>query len=529
MPKSTTATEILRTEFDFKEGFLVKQKKYDFKKREEGVPYETLSEHYRGNHQKKLISYEKCILQQSSHLHYSPVMKETDTHSTKLKIPYFEIEFPDDGLFSLSKHEKRLIISQIEIISLPPEGEQKAHQKVYGENDNYHRIHISFIQFEKPVSLKNHEYLTYQLCVSQENLEKFKEEFYEPFRMGLLKSYPSEKIPNEIEIEWIRHCESCSNKYISNKLLKRSPPCTKEGVLQSLRKSLHLQEREKREKQEKQEKDHPPRLYGCSSTVRGIETAFYSFQHLLGNEKVTVLPFIHENMGANDISIAKDSEKIEKIKNLLLKSKDAQEETDSKTITYSQTTNRPINQHDAVGYIEMLHKQIKNPRFDVDQFAHLIDDISRKMTVNNFVLFWKRALLPFYFQAENTPTLSRWSIVSHSKFIVRIFHIIRASENGLFPKNLSSYIARYKPRLYYYRDSMTERHENQSQQDEDEHPDLNVPHQKKHHSQEDYLQSEALHDGDQSNYFLYCCPLLIETSLVGKEEVGEIQERMLCV
>ena len=252
MPESTTATEILRTEFDFKEGFLVKQKKYDFKKREEGIPYATLREHYRGNHQKS-ISYGKCILQQSSHLHYSPVMKETDTHSTKLKIPYFEIEFPDDG-FIFGTTEKRLIISQIEIISLPPEGEQKAHQKVYGEKDIYHRIHITFIQFEKPVSLKNHEYLTYQLCVSQENLEKFKEEFFEPFRTGLLESYPSEKIPNEIEIEWIRHCESCANKYISNKLLKRSPPCTKKGVLQSLRKSLHLQEREKREKQEKQEK-----------------------------------------------------------------------------------------------------------------------------------------------------------------------------------------------------------------------------------------------------------------------------------
>ena len=52
MPESTTATEILRTEFDFKEGFLVKQKKYDFKKREEGIPYATLREHYRGNHQK---------------------------------------------------------------------------------------------------------------------------------------------------------------------------------------------------------------------------------------------------------------------------------------------------------------------------------------------------------------------------------------------------------------------------------------------------------------------------------------------
>lgn len=480
--------------FNFQHAVKITQKQFDYHLCSIKQTYEELKAHYAYNKHTP-ITGGLCHLHQPIHtpknMKYKPRGNKTKSTSS-IRIPYFNISFPH----STKENLDRLVVSQIETIQCPSLEKssessktlETAHQIIYGPDDTFHRINITFVRHHYPVNAKKHSYVTFQFCVETSGWETFRTGFLHPFKQ-LLTEYQADSksdsklestssIPKNIEIEWIRHCESCSNAHVKDRLSFRSPPCTKKGVLQGLRKSLQLQ----------QKYGVPPknnRLYGCSSSIRGIETAFYSFQHIPPRQQVIVLPFIHENIS-----------KLEK--KLVLAHTQLRKENICK---HPQTSNRAVSSQEAIDYINMLQQQIQTPTFDAGTYQTILDDINRKMTVNNFLLFWKRALLPFYFTkhlGQPNPLPHQWSIITHSQFIKRIFNFDAEHDDALFPKNLDSYIADYHFNLYRYQKQET-------------------------------FQINELKQGIQSNYFLFGCPLIIETTLIDKIGVGEFEDRMLCV
>ena len=395
----------------------------------------------------------ECMLERTHH-HMKYKLHFRDRDDIEKNIPFMRIFMPAQSSFTDGSY--RFVLSQIQCITRK---DTPVYTSVYGD-DTLYRIHITFIVFK--VHIKHNkktytptDYVTYQFRLDGTNYQKVKTGFID--RLASELSEYDNRIPTQFEIEWIRHCESCANvyrrTYLPRKLLSgqaAAPPCTKKGVSQSLMKSLFLQNKYNKQK---------PRLYGCSPTIRGIETAFYAFQHIPDDKQVYLLPYIHETMNRFDTAF---SGKV--------------------------TPNKPLSTGYLMDYKNELHKLFHKPDFYFDFFSKLIDNIQENIIPNNFMLFWKRVLLPLYKQDESLS--QNLTLVTHSLFMKSIFDIPAVEK--LFPENLSSYIADYNAVLYQF----------------------------------------TCNSGDkfdiQSNYVQFGCPLIIYTTLKEKINVGDVSPRMLC-